>query len=522
MMLLSKILRIGGRALMASALLAVAVDGKADLPLDYHVSVAAQGSSESLAPYMLGSWNEGRYVEGSGIWQEAGISKALDADRRFSWSAGVDYILGYGSKTDYDRYNPESGTFSPHAAKMPVIRLTQLYAKVKYRSVFLTAGMKNEGSFLLDDALSSGDLTRSNNAAAIPGVAIGFLDFVDIPFTKGWVQINGEIMYGRMLDSGFKENEFNYFSGVRTMNLWYNYKRCYFRTNPEKPFHVTVGMQAAGMFGGSSFYYQKGKRIDAIVRGFRVKDALQMLFPREGGEDYYTGSHLGSWDLKATYRLKDGSDVSAYFEWPWEDGSGIGRANGWDGLWGVQYNFARKGIVSKAVVEYLDFTNQSGPIHYAPHDHPNNCLTGHASGADDYYNNDDYGAYTNYGMGIGTPFLKAPIYNRTGALGYLNNRARGFHAAVEGNPSDRWSYRAMVGYQVAGGNGWVPVPRRLHCTSAMLEAKVSPLRNLPGFEIDARMAFDAGSLRGDNFGARVRLSYTGDFSIKGKKSSQHK
>lgn len=485
----------------------------AEVPVEYHASVTAQASSESLAPYMLGSWNEGRYAEGNGLWQEAGIMKPLDMSRRFSWSAGVDYLAGVGSKTDYARWDEKTETWSENTACRNAFRITQLFGQLKYRAVYLTVGMKNTKSGIVDDRLSSGDLTRSNNFTPIPGVAAGFLDFQNIPFTNGWVQIDGEIMYGKMMDSNFKTREFNYYSGIEGLYLYYNYKRCYFRTNPDKPFHVTVGMQAAAMFGGTTFTYNAGKLTETVRRGFRVKDLFQAFFPQEGGEAYYEGSHLGSWDLKATYRFRDGSKLNAYFEWPWEDGSGIGRMNGWDGLWGVQYDFARRGIVTKAVVEYLDFTNQSGPIHYDPEDNPESSMTGHASGADNYYNNDFYGAYTNYGMSIGTPFLVSPIYNRSGMLSFLHNRARGFHAALEGHPTDRISYRLMVGYSEAGGSGWVPDFRKSHSTSAMIEGRMRPVGKLPGFEVGLKVAFDKGSLRGNNFGAQIQVAYHGDFSF---------
>ncbi len=96
-----------------------------------------------------------------------------------------------------------------------------------------------------------------------------------------------------------------------------------------------------------------------------------MFIPREGtGEGFYQGNSLGSWDFKARYAFSGGSQLSAYFEWPWEDGSGIGKMNGWDGLWGLQYNFAKAGAVSKIVVEYFDFTNQSSTVHWAPSDDP--------------------------------------------------------------------------------------------------------------------------------------------------------
>ena len=172
--------------------------------------------------------------------------------------------------------------------------------------------------------------------------------------------------------------------------------------------------------------------------------------------------------------------------------------------------------MTKAVVEYLDFTNQSGPIHFDQEDNLGNPLTGYAQGADNYYNNDYYGAYSNYGMSIGTPFLLAPIYNRNGMLTYLHNRARGFHAAMEGNPTDRLGYRLMVGYSVAGGSGRQPDFRKSHSTSAMIEARWQPLRDLPGFEVDMKLAMDKGSLRGDNFGLQLQVAYTGALNLKKK------
>lgn len=505
------------RAALAALLCWSPAAACAEVPLKWHASLDAQTSSGRLAPYMLGSWNEGRFFEATGIWQEAGIEKQTDLAPRFSWGAGADYIVGSGSRADYRRWIPAEQQWTSHRVGRNAFRIQQLYAEVKYRSLLLTAGMKYSRSGIVDPSLSSGDLTRSNNATPIPGLGLAMIDFRDIPFTKGWVQVNAELMYGKMTDTRFDERQFNFYSGLHTTGLWYNYKRLYFRTNPAKPFQVVVGMQAAGMFGGSTYQYQRGVITEESVRGFRWSYVTQMLIPREGGEAYYEGSHLGSWDLKATYDFRNGSKLKAYFEWPWEDGSGIGKMNGWDGLWGLQYDFPRKGIVSKVAVEYLDFTNQSGPIHFAPADHPDGFITGHADGADDYYNNGDYGAYANYGMGIGSPFLLAPIYNLSGMTDYLHNRARGFHAAVEGNPSPRWSWRAMLSWQKAGGNGWTPVIKRLHSTSAMIEATALPFAGIPQLQVSARVAIDRGDLRGNNFGARLAFSYSGDFTIKSKK-----
>lgn len=482
--------------------------------VEYRVSAIANASTGDFAPYMAASWNYGKVTGASGIWHDGRLVKRLDMKSRFSWGAGFEYMLGYGSAAEYTRFT-DAKTWGTESRRQAPARIQQLYAEVKYRSVFLTAGMKEMPSAgIVDDALSSGDITRSTNSRPIPGVAAGFTDFQNIPFTNGWVQINGEIIYGRFTDSKYRRETFNYWMGVLSYDNWYTYKRCHFRTNPDKPLSVTVGMQAAGEFAGLSRTYIYGSLIFEHNRGFKFKDLFDMFIPREGsGEGYYKGNSLGSWDLRARYRFHNGSELAFYFEGPWEDGSGIGRKNGWDGLWGLQFNFPKKGIISKAAVEYFDFTNQSGPIHWATADEPGTSIKDEITGGDNYYNNDFYGPYSNYGMSIGSPFVVSPLYNLNGSPGYIHNRARGFHAAAEGCISDSWQYKAMVSYQKAGGSGRIPAPELLHDTSAMIQMQWRAAR-VSGLTVKALLAIDSGNLRGNNFGAMASVSYSGSFNIR--------
>lgn len=494
----------------------LAVVATAQTTVDYSATVMAVGSTGDFAPYMIGSWDAGRVVYGKGLWLDAAAKKELDLSKRFSWSAGVEFLAGYGSGVNYWRPAGDS-----HRRQSP-LRLHQLYGELKYRQVFLQVGMRESRSLIVDNNLSSGDLVLSNNARPIPGAWVGFLDFVDIPFTKGWVQIEGRLGYGRMFDDGYVEDQFNYFNGLSTADLWFTYKRCYFRTNPKKPFHVTVGMQSAGMFGGSAQYYENGSIKQTYNRGFRIKDLWHMFFPREGtGEGNAIGNSLGSWDLKAQYRFKNDSRLSAYFEWLFEDGSGVAKANGWDGLWGLQYDFGKKGIVTGLLMEYIDFSNQCGPIHYSPGDNPGSSITQLVGGADNYYNNSFYGPYANYGMAIGSPFALAPVYNTDGSNLFKHNRTRGFHAAVTGSPVDGVVYKFMISHQKAGGYGQLPAPHFLYNTSAMAEASWAPVK-LDGFSFKGKIAFDAGRLRGNNFGVLLGVTYSGDwtFSKNASKSSK--
>ena len=483
--------------------------------VDYRATVIANASTDkAFAPYMIGSWNGGRVVSGSGILLDLSAEKKMRLDRRFNWGAGIEAMAGYGTAAPYDLWNEAAEAWTVRYQRQQPLVLRQIYAEVKYRGVYITAGMKDRPSWIVDGRYSSGDLVRSNNARPVPGLTAGFVDFQNIPFTNGWLQIEGEIMYGRLFDTKFTEKRFNYYTSLIAGDLMYTYKRCYFRTKPEKPLSAIFGMQAAGQFGGNTRFYKNGKLDKRADRGFHFRDLWDMFFPMDGnGEGYYKGNSLGSWDLQLRYRLpSDRGTLQAYFEWPWEDGSGIGRRNGWDGLWGLRYDFPREGAVSTIVAEYIDFTNHSGPIHWAPDDHPGNEITSEATGGDNYYNNDVYGPYAYYGMAIGSPFLVAPIYNEDGYWMFARNRARGFHLAVGGRLSATVDYTVKVGHQTAWGEGRIPSAKAYHSTSASVAASWVLPANSP--LLHAQAAFDAGSLRGDNFGMLVAVSYTGDFNLK--------
>ena len=236
-----------------------------------------------------------------------------------------------------------------------------------------------------------------------------------------------------------------------------------------------------------------------------------MLLPTDGGQEYYSGSSLGSWDIFLRYNLGNGMTLKGYLQKPWEDGSGIGFLNGFDGLWGVELKTNRPGIVTGAVVEYLDFTNQSGAMHWDSDDNPGTGIVNRAEGADDYYNNHEYNPYANYGMSIGTPFLKSPLYNLDGCMTYLYNRVRGFHVGIEGEAGNV-SYRVLGGYRKSWGSGYVPVVDPAADTSVMVEASYRMPR-VAGLSIKAQVACDKGKLYGDNFGASLTVAYRGVLNL---------
>lgn len=499
----------GGGTVSAAEADSIATTAGAPDPIGYSVSLTAGTASGRFAPYLQSAMTHGRISSRHNVQAEAAVTRQIDRGRRFSYGFGVDLMAGAASSADYARW--ADGTWTSHSLHPSRARVQQLYGEVKWRGVFLTLGMKEHGPALVNARLSSGDLVESGNARPIPEMRAGFIDFQDIPFTRGWVQIQGEAGWGKMMDSDWWTDHYNRYNYHVATGQWYNYKRCYFRTDPQRPLSVTVGMQAAATWAGDTEWYRRGEVTRRQHRGLKAEDFFRMLIPTpSSSEDFYDGNHLGTWDLMARYRLPSGANVKAYFSWPWEDGSGIGRRNGWDGLWGLEYSAATPGApLEGAVVEYLDFTNQSGPIHHAPADHPDTDLTSQVTGGDDYYNNGYYNSYAYYGMSIGTPALMAPIYNLDGYPAYVANRMRGFHAAACGHVLPTLGWRAAVSYRRAWGNGHLILPRPIHSTSAMIEATWDAGRLLRGLALKGSVALDRGTMPGNSLGALLTISYSG-------------
>lgn len=494
-------------------LAAAAITGvSAQTTIDYQAEAIVNAGNGDFAPYYIMSNRHGVLTQNLNGLINAGVSKKMITDDRFSFGFGAQLYAGYSHAAPYTRCN-ENGSITTTEQSPASFWIQQLYGEVKYRSLFLSIGAKEHTSALLSPTLSSGDLVESGNSRPIPEVRVGFIDFQDIPFTNGWVQIQGEISYGKFMDKNWNKNHYNYASNHLNIGALYTYKRAYFRTNPRKQFSATVGMQVGGMFGGTTTWYNNGKEIRSAKYSRSLKEFFKMLIPKDGGVAYYSGSSLGCWDLNLRYRLKNGYTVEAYMQKPFEDGSGIGFLNGFDGLWGLRFSTGlKRGVITNAVVEYIDFTNQSGPMHWDPDDNPGSTITDRAEGMDDYYNNHEYNSYANYGMAIGTPFLPSPIYNQNGFLGFLHNRIRGFHIGIEGY-LDRWiSYRVLGGYRKSLGSGRRPITEPLHDTSMMAELSFAPPR-VKHLKVKVQVAFDHGTLFGNTVGGALSIAYTGSFNI---------
>ena len=495
------------------AAVTVSLCGRAEYPVDLEVSLSAGGGSGEFAPYYIGSNTNGRVTQAGNALLEVKLGTRSRVNSRLSYEWGVDLIGGWASSVDYARFDAASAAWIANSQHPSRAWIQQLYGRVDYRSLFLSVGQRDSRSALLNNTLSSGDVVRSANARGVPEVMAGFNDFQPIPFTNGWVEIQGEISYGKMTDNDWVANHNNDWNSHVCLGQWYTYKHCYFRTKSSMPLTLTLGMQVASFFGGTTTYYRNGEpRTEKHPGG--IKEFIKMFIPMGGDEDYYLGSTLGSWDIVFNYRLpRNAGSLKGYLQKPWETGSGVGFLNGFDGLWGLEYKAPRAGLVDGAVVEYIDFTNQSGPIHFDPTDLPGCNLPGHTDGGDDYYNNYTYNAYANYGMSLGTPFLRSPLYNTDGYLEYIDNLVRGFHVGVTGTITSRLNYRLLGGYRKGWGTSRIPRTESVDDTSWMIEGTYRPAIKGENLTVTARVAMDRGTMYGNTFGAMLTVRYNTSLNI---------
>lgn len=376
----------------------------------------------------------------------------------------------------------------------------QAYVDVRYRCLQLFAGSREKGSPLLNDALSSGDMTWSGNARPIPQILGGIPEYL---YLLPRFAIKGEISYGWFTDSDYQKHKVG--PGYwYTKNIKYHHKEGFVRVGkPNGKWQVDLGMTLDTQFGG----YQIGGTNYGNL-GNSLKDYFRVFIPGAGSEDkpandnlFYQGNFVGSEQVRLTHRARHFS-ISAYLCNHFDDFSGMGKQNGWDGLWGLELNFKQFRPVSAVVLEYLQTTNMSGPFHGLHNPDEGSILK--TGGADNYYNNSLYPGWAHWGMMIANPLIASPIYNEDGYMSFRYNRVKAIHVGWSGDISSEWRYIAKITRNRTWGTPGAPTLDVMENFSAYLSFYYTPQR-WKGWNFNASLAMDKGDIYGDNFGFQLKV-----------------
>lgn len=398
--------------------------------------------------------------------------------------------------------------------------LQQCYANLSYGSFFIEAGSREEKQVARDDLLSSGSFAKGINAKPIPQVHFGTNDFWTVPFTKGWLSINFDFGYGKFMDSNYREERFREAGDVNKIyatGAYYHQKHLYLRTPTTKRFFIMAGIEHVVQFGGTGYGYEHGV-LTGKTKPANLKAFWNVILPlgdknyveNEAMEDWIFGNHLGTMTVQLGWNITPSHLLQVYYDDPFEDGSGMRKSNGYDGLWGLQYNNKASGrqYVRGVVLEFFQSTNQSGPIHWDNADFPEpirSQITDYVTGDDNYYNHVFYDSYTHYGMTPGTALLASPIYNKDGYTKFRDNRVKAWHLGMNGELSQRLSYLVKCSYREGWGTYAAPLPVKHHSFDALLQCNY----DRGPWHVSGAYAFDKGNIYGDCSTFNIKIGYHG-------------
>ena len=181
---------------------------------------------------------------------------------------------------------------------------------------------------------------------------------------------------------------------------------------------------------------------------------------------------------------------------------------------GAVLNLKGGSWVRDIVVEYLYTKYQSGPVY---HDHTPN-MSNHISGRDDYYNHNLYTGWQHWGMVMGNPLYRSPLYNRDGRIEVTNNRFVAWHLGVAGRPLAGLDYRLLATWQRGYGTYNMLFDDPETSVSLLAEAtyRFADTSKLAGWAVKASVGMDRGDIYGDNTGAQLTVVKTGFLNKKRK------
>jgi len=224
-----------------------------------------------------------------------------------------------------------------------------IQANVGFETNFLQfkTGYDEEFFGLNDSTLSIGNLVYGNNARPIPKIRIS---------TNGWKAspiLGKHLSFQAYLAHGwFEQNRFQ--SGAMLHQKYF-----YIRTKLfQNRLSIIGGLNHNAQWGGSNSQNESSQPTG-------IKNYTRIFLGSSGGGDALLtdqqnalGNHLGSYDLRGSFEFKN-FVLTNYWQFLWEDKSGLTPFNWRDGLMGASIGFKNGKLVDKVVLEIARTNDQN-------------------------------------------------------------------------------------------------------------------------------------------------------------------
>lgn len=370
--------------------------------------------------------------------------------------------------------------------------INELYGTLQFKKWNITVGNKNDAIQWEGLSSSNGNIIKSTNTRALPGINIATNGYIKLPFAKNWLAIK----------FNYAEYLMNDKRAVNNAHL--HHKSLYFKSALNSKLALITGLDHYVQWGGISPTYGKQPS------GF--KDYIKIITGSSGGTSASEGDQInalgntiGAYLLQLNYKgLK--TNWSFYYSHPFEDRSGMEMQNWRDGLYGVFVDLKKpKSFINQILFEFTYTKHMSGSN--APDD------ANGGRGRDNYFNNFVYNSgWTYFGNTIGVPYFTATPLNEEGISNGIilgDNRFVAFNIGWKGNLHSL-KYKAVFSH--VAYTGWFdyeyhPKPKQF---SGLFELILPTNKKVP-FQITFSSSFDTGTYRPTNFGGFIKLSKTGIF-----------
>jgi hypothetical protein len=228
--------------------------------------------------------------------------------------------------------------------------LQESYLNLSYGKLKLIMG-KEEMSFSeYNEQISSGSFFLSNNARPFPRIGLGFYEFVDVPFTNGYVQVKGFVNQGILDDNRGPHG---------THKPLFHEKSAYIRSN-KLTVNPHFGISHSALLGGTRPY---GTEIPVdYVATFFAKSSKKVGDVYWGEGTNVAGGHFGLFDFGLNFNIND-IYVDTYLQKPINDRSGFietFRRNK-DYIFGISAKVNNTTFLKAFVYEKIYTLWQSGP-----------------------------------------------------------------------------------------------------------------------------------------------------------------
>jgi len=397
------------------------------------------------------------------------------------------------------------------------IIIQQLYAGIKYKKIGFCLGSKERPANMKNAELSSGSQTFGINARPIPDIRIEIPEYTPLLRNKNWLSFKFHLGYGITTDQNWQKQFAA--QGTRYNSRFFCHtKSAFFKIGDEDLFPIIAegGFESATQFGGTSY-----NTYNLLSRNVKCSSSLKDFFYAlyGGGSDptdvykNALGNTLGSWLFSLSYKLGE-ARARIYLDHFFEDHSQLFFQYGWrDGLYGCEFTFPKNPFIGSFVYEYIRTDDQSGAVY---HD-ANSTLPDQISAVDNYYNHLIYTGWQHWGQAIGNPLFTSPLYNKDHNIYFHNNRFRGHHFGINGNPLRSIHYRLLYTYSENWGTYEIPFDDKKYDTSFLGEVTFSLKHlghwNISGNSIRCAFAFDRGHLMGNNTGFQIGFISNGLFKM---------